>query len=125
MVTDRRRARIRGASTLGCLVSLVLTVGVLYYGITLGRVWWRYKELQNRMETAARFGQTQSVDQITRQLQAEAQDLGIPPEGRRFRITKSDAPASITISTSYTEHVSLPLLDRSFSFHPSVTQKFF
>jgi hypothetical protein len=125
MVTGQRNVRARGASTLGCLLSLVLTVGVVYYGINLGRVWWRYKELQNSMETAARFGQTQSVDQISRQLQAEAQDLGIPPEGRRFKIVKTDAPAAITISTSYTEQVDLPLFKRSFSFRPSVTQKFF
>lgn len=125
MVAGHPRGPTRGASTLGCLGSLVVTLAVMYYGINLGRVWWRYKELQNSMETAARFAQTQSVDQVSRQLQAEAQDLGIPPEGRRFKITKVDAPASITISTSYQEQVDLPLLRRSFSFHPSVTQKFF
>ena len=125
MVTRRGGRSDRGASGLGCVLSLVLTVGVLYYGINLGRVWWRYKELQNAMETAARFGQTQTVDQVTRQLQAEATDLGVPPAGRVFKVTKMDGPPRITISTSYTEEVKLPLFHRVFEFRPSVTQKFF
>jgi hypothetical protein len=125
MVTRRSKEGIRGAGAFGCLLSLVLTIGVLYYGLNLGRVWWRYKELQSRMDTAARFAQTQTIDQVTRQLQADARDIGVPPAGQVFKITRVDGPPRITISTSYTEEVNLPLLHKIFAFHPSVTHKFF
>ena len=35
----------RGASTLGCLVSVVLFLGALYYGVHIGGVYWRYYSL--------------------------------------------------------------------------------
>ena len=36
-----RRGR-RGASMLGCLVSVVLFLAALYYGVHIGGVYWRY-----------------------------------------------------------------------------------
>jgi len=123
MVTRRRLGR-RGVSTIGCLASLVVTLVVLYYGINLGRVWWRYWEIRDRMKTAARYGAGQTEEQIRHQLIQEAQEVGVPAEAQRFRINKTDHPQSVTISTVYTETVDLPLLKRSFTFRPTVTQKF-
>ena len=52
MVTETRRGR-RGASTLGCLVAVLLFMAVLYYGVDLGRVYWSYYRLIVEMEQAA------------------------------------------------------------------------
>jgi len=122
MVTSFATRR-RGASTVGCLLSLMLTLGMLYYGTALGRIWWRYRSLLDRMETEARFAGSQSDDQVVRQLQSDALDIGIPAEGHRFRIERIEVPRGITISTSYQERVDLPLLHKTFSFHPSVSQR--
>ncbi len=47
-----RRAR-RGASTLGCLVSVALFLGALYYGVHIGGVYWRYYSLLDDMRQQA------------------------------------------------------------------------
>ena len=42
MVTRRR-----GASTLGCLVMLLLVAAGVYFGVNVGEVYWRYYEYQD------------------------------------------------------------------------------
>lgn len=114
----------RGASTGGCLLSIVILVVVLYYGINLGRVWYRYWEIQDRMKVAARYSQNQSNTQILTQLKNDAHDIGLPPGAATFRITRVDHPPSITITTEYREDVDLPLFKRTFVFRPKVFLSF-
>jgi hypothetical protein len=123
MVT-RDPARRRGASGLGCLVSVVLVAVVLYYGIPLGRMWWRYWEITDRMKSAARFSGNQTDAQILAQLRADAAEIGLPAEATRFRIQRLRNPTfMVVISTSYRETVNLPLLRRSFEFKPEVSMR--
>ena len=35
----------RGASSTGCLISLLVFVGLLYYGVHIGEVYFRYYRL--------------------------------------------------------------------------------
>ena len=123
MVTGRILGSRRGASTVGCLTSVLVLVAIVYYGINLGEVWWRYYTLKDRMNTAARFALTQTVDQINRQLQNEVTEIGLPSEARKFVIKKTEAPPSITISTQYKERVELPFLHRDITFKPVVSHK--
>jgi len=123
-MVNRHRLGRRGVSAIGCVASLLVVLALLFYGINLGRVWWRYWELRDRMKTAARFGVSQSTEQINRQLVADAEDIGLPREAQKFRIQRTEVPASITISTVYSEKVDLPLLKRTFTFRPTVTQRF-
>jgi hypothetical protein len=53
MVTDRGQRR--GASGLGCLVSIALLAALLYYGVHIGGVYLRYYELLDDMKEQARF----------------------------------------------------------------------
>ena len=45
----------RGASSTGCLISLLIFVGLLYYGVNIGEVWFRYYQLVDEMKTQARL----------------------------------------------------------------------
>ena len=119
----KRQAR-RGASTAGCLLSVVVLMVVLYYGVNFGRVWWRYWEIQDRMKAAARYSQNQSDAQIQTQLRADVRDLGLPPTAASFRIVRVAHPPSITISTVYREEIDLPLIKRTLTFQPKITQRF-
>lgn len=113
----------RGASTLGCLFSLMITMVVLYYALNIGRVWWRYYELLDRMESSARFASSTPDDEILRNLQAEVREIGLPLEAARFQIVRRQAPREITITTEYRERVELPFVHRTFTFKPSVHQR--
>jgi len=113
----------RGASTTGCLFSLLITAVVAYYGVNLGQVWWRYYELLDRMKTVARFANVNTDAQIVSQLQGDAQELSIPGTPLRFRVVRTENPNAISISTSYEEKVELPFVHRTFTFKPSVDQR--
>ena len=54
MVTDRGSRR-RGASSKGCLLSLLVLAAALYYGFNIGPVYMRYYRLANAMDEQARI----------------------------------------------------------------------
>ena len=81
MVSLRPR---RGASTLGCLVSMALFLAALYYGIHIGGIYWRYYQLTDDMRQQAIFARQNTDDVIQGRLIAQADSLlGNAP---RFRI---------------------------------------
>jgi len=54
MVTRVLRGR-RGASSTGCLVSLLFWSGRLYYGVNIGELFFRYYRLLDEMQTQAQL----------------------------------------------------------------------
>ena len=112
----------RGASTTGCLVSLLILVAVLYYGVNIGEVYFRYYRLLDEMKTQARLAAALDNGTIQRRIQAAIQDIGVPEEaGTELTITRRPSPREITIETTYRESVHLPLFDHTFRFHPKAT----
>jgi len=121
MVIGRRGNR-RGASNIGCLISLVLFVAAIYYGINIGQVWLRYYQLVDEMEVSARLAPSLTDPVIRRRLEAKVDDLKLPPEAAKFTITRSGKPRSITIETQYSETVDLPLFNHTFVFTPKAVE---
>jgi hypothetical protein len=116
--------RTRGASTLGCLFSILITMVVLYYGVNVGRVWWRYYELVDRMQSAARFAITRPVPETMRRLQADVEALDLPAEAKKFKIQRVQATGVISITTTYQEIIEFPFVRRTVTFNPSVSQRY-
>jgi len=119
MVTPAR-SRNRGASTIGCLFTILIFVAVLYYGIDIGRIYWNYYRLEDEMQTSARFASTRSDEQIIKHLVGVSQDLGLPPEAQRFSIRRSQQPPVVTIKTSYHVELELPFRRRTLVMRPEV-----
>ena len=112
-------ARRRGASSVGCLISLMLFVGFLYYGVNIGEVWIRYYRLVDEMKTQARLASALDDGTIRRRVQAAITELGVPEAaGEQLVIVRSVQPREIRIETSYNQSVSLPLFHHTFKFHP-------
>jgi len=104
----------RGASSLGCLVSLALFLVAAYYGIHVGGIYWRYYQLQDDMRQQAIFARQNTDDVIQRRLAAQADSLlGNAPQ---FRIQRTNS--RVIIDTEYRESVDLPLLKRTFTLRP-------
>jgi hypothetical protein len=112
--------RRRGASTLGCLVAIMIFMAILYYGVDIGRTYWNYYRLKDEMETSARFAQTQPDEQIHRHLIGVAQDLGLPAAAQRFVIRRTERPPLVTIRTSYTVELVLPFTRKLITLKPVV-----
>ena len=121
MVTGAVRAR-RGASSVGCLISLLLLVAALYYGVNIGELYFRYYRLLDEMQSQAQLAPSLDDGTIRRRIQAAAQDIGLPPESQQISIVRRASPREIVIETHYTESVDLPFFNHTFDFHPKATQ---
>jgi hypothetical protein len=109
----RLRGR-RGSSTLGCVFSLVLFLGSLYYGVHIGQVYLRFYRLQDAMRFQAQLAPNVDDGVITKRLAATADSLlGQQP---RFRIDR--AQRRITIQTEYSDRVDLPFFKHIFLLRP-------
>jgi hypothetical protein len=121
MVKSWHRDR-RGGSTSGCLVSLVILVVGIYAGIHFGKPWVKYYELVDEMRVSARLAPTLSDAVIRRRLEQKADELQLPPEAKKFIITRSGKPRRIVISTEYSETVTIPLVTHTFLFQPQAEE---
>ena len=117
------RAR-RGASSSGCLLSLLIFVAVLYYGVNIGEVYFRYYRLLDEMQSQARLAAGLDDGTIRRRVQAAVDEIGLPDSAgsRQLLVRRTATPRQIVIETRYSEMVSLPFFNHSFSFHPRATQ---
>ncbi len=114
-----RRRNVHGASTLGCLFTIMLLMVVLYYGIDAGRMYWDFYKFEDEMETSARFASTQSDDQIRQHLKGVAQDLGLPAEAQRIVIRRTEHPPVVSIRSQYTIELVLPFTHKEITLRPA------
>ncbi len=103
---------------MGCVVSLVLFAAALYYGVNIGELYWRQYQLLDEMRTQARLAPTLPDPVIRRRLATKAEELALPPEAHKFKITRGGTPRLIIIETEYSDSLDLPLLHRAFVFRP-------
>ncbi|HLQ59723.1 MAG TPA: hypothetical protein VK113_09425 [Gemmatimonadales bacterium] len=120
----RVRATRRGVTSSGCLLSLLILVAVLYYGVNIGEVYFHYYRLLDEMQTETRIASGLDDGTIRRRIQAAIEEIGLPDSagGRQLQIRRSASPREIVIETRYSEVVSLPFFNHSFSFHPRAAQ---
>ena len=110
----------RGSSTMGCLFSLLMFVGALYFGLPIGQAYWQYTQLHDEMRRAVRFAQTSSDDEMLRQILFRVDQLGLPSQARRVRINRVQASRRISIQTAWSVIVELPFTQREVRFAPRV-----
>lgn len=114
MVTRPRR----GASSLGCLVSLLVIAAIAYFGFNVAEVYLRYFEFRDAMQQEARFAARRSDADIRRRLRAKADSMGLPEAAGRVRVRR--AQRHISISSEYYDNIELPLMVREVYFNPHV-----
>ena len=114
----------RGASSSGCLLSLLIFVAALYYGVNIGEVYFRYYRLLDEIQSEARLSAGLDDNTIRHRIQAAVDEIGLPESAgdENLRIERTISPREIVIQTQYSESVSLPLFNHTFTFHPRATQ---
>jgi hypothetical protein len=117
MVTDRR-----GASTLGCLFSMLIVAALIYFGVNVGGPYLRYYQFRDAMEQEARFAQRKTDAQIVTALRLKADSLALPAPA--FKINIRRTTSRITIWTDYAETIDFPFVTRDISFRPVVERAF-
>ena len=113
----------RGASSSGCLLTLLIFVAALYYGVNIGEVYFRYYRLLDEMQTQTRVASALDDGTIRRRIQAAVEEIGLPEAaGTNLVIRRTAFPREIVVETRYGETVSLPFFNHTFSLHPRATQ---
>jgi hypothetical protein len=99
-------------------------VALLYYGVNIGEVYFRYYRLLDEMQTEARLSPGLDDGTIRRRIQAAVDEIGLPDSAgsRQLQVVRMASPRQIVIETRYSETVSLPLFNHRFAFHPRTTQ---
>lgn len=110
----------RGASKLGCLVTLLLGATIAYFGVNVGEVYLRYYRFRDAMTQEARFARQNNDDAIRTHLRALADSLDLPDEAGAVKVRRTGT--RITISSEYHETVEFPMYVRTLRFTPSVTE---
>jgi hypothetical protein len=118
----RPHAGARGASSTGCLFSLLVFVAALYYGVNIGELFFRYYRLLDEMDSQARIAAGLDNGTIARRIAGAVQDIGVPDSAARVVVRRTLSPREITITTAYSETVDLPFFTHTFVFHPKATQ---
>ena len=108
----------RGASSLGCLIPLLILAVVIYFAIDFGTAYFRYYQFKDAMRQEARFSYERTDEQINKHLVALADTLELPVGANLITILRS--PSSVSISSDYDEVITLPFKqERVLHFHPS------
>ena len=124
MVTGTaRRLGARGASSRGCLFSLLIFVAMLYYGVNIGEVFFRYYRLVDELDSQARIASVLDNGTIQRRVAAAVEEIGLPDSAGRISVRRSSSPREITIESVYSETVDLPFFNYTFLLHPKATQR--
>ena len=108
----------RGASTVGCLLPLLIAALVVYIGRDFGEAYFRYYQYRDAMREEARFATIRSDDVIASHLRTLVDSLGLPRNAGAVRI--SHTRDGITIWSDYYETIQLPLNhEKTIHFHPT------
>jgi hypothetical protein len=111
-------SRATGRSRLGCLVALLALTVALYFGVTIGEVYWKFYRYQDAMQQEARFAQMRTDQAIAGRLASVAESLGLPEAARQVEVRRDQAARRIYITAVYSDHVEFPAFVRTFHFAP-------
>ena len=111
MVSSRR-----GLSSLGCLVSLLVTAAVVYFAINIGEHYFRFYQYQDAMRQEVKFAAHNSDALILRHLREQADSLGLPEAAGEVSLQRDGR--HIELESEYYVHIELPLVVREVRFNP-------
>lgn len=114
--------RARGASSLGCLFSLLVIVAVIYFGVNVGAPYFRYYQFRDAMQQETRFAERKSDSEMLRTLRLKADSLALPATAQKINVRRT--PGRIVIWTDYTETIEFPFVTREVTFRPVVESSF-
>ncbi len=108
----------RGASSLGCLFTMLLLAACAYFGLNIGQAYWNFYQYEDAMKQELRFNGLRPDSLILAHLWLQADSLGLPEDAKEISIERDPHTRTIRLSADYAEQIELPLTVRTFMFHP-------
>jgi hypothetical protein len=106
----------RGATKLGCLVSLLFVAALGYFGFPAGEKYSRFFQYQDAMAQEVRFHAQSTIPEIRDRLRLVADSLDLPGDAGIVLVKKNGK--QITIEAHYDETFDLPGFKREVHFEP-------
>lgn len=118
-----RLVRRGGASRLGCLIWLLVSAVVVYYGAQIGGVYFTYWRIRQEMQSQARLAPSIDDATIHRRLLRKMVELRLPDEARRnVTVRRLARPREIRIRTEYQQPLELPFISYTLTLTPEARQ---
>lgn len=111
------RARA-GRSSVGCLFALLIVAAVVYFGINVGQAYWNFYQYEDAMKQELKFNGARPDSVILAHLWTEADSLALPEDAKEIDIDRDPRARTIHVAADYTLEIELPLMVRTFVFHP-------
>lgn len=111
MVTIRR-----GRSSLGCLFTMLILAAIVYFGVNIGEVYFRFYQYQDAMRQEVRFAAHNNDAVILRHLREQVDSLGLPEAAGLVTLQRDGR--HIEMESEYYEYVELPLTVKEVRFNP-------
>ncbi len=121
MVTARWATR-DGKSRIGCLLTILMLILIVYTGVNVGQVYYRYWMVLDEMKTQARMAPGLTDDVIRRRVLQRIEELELPSEARTIRIRRTARPREIFIGTSWQDTLIFPLYKHPIRLAPEARQ---
>ena len=112
----------RGATKLGCLMTLLIVAAVGYFGAGAGEAYWRFFNYQDAMKQEATYRSQQPIPQLRARLRVLADSLGLPSDAGIVSIKRT--AHEIFIEAHYDEVIVLPGYSREIHFEPKAQGRF-
>jgi type II secretory pathway pseudopilin PulG len=109
-----------GKVPVGFLATLAVIGILIYLGIAPARGYIRYYQMKDEMQVQARFASNATDADIRRRLRTKASELGLPADAQRITVRRRGRPREITVSTSWTDTVSVFLFAVPITYRPQV-----
>ena len=107
-----------GKVGLGCLLVVLILAAAAYFGVNIGRTYWRFYEYQDAISQEVKFNADKPDSLLLAHLRAAADSLGLPEDAWQLTIQRDRRARRIVISADYTEPIEFPLMVKLISFHP-------
>lgn len=117
MVTSRR-----GATKLGCLMTLLVVAAIGYFGANAGERYWRFYNYQDAMKQEVMFRAKQPIPQLRARLRQIADSLGLPEDAGIVSVRRT--ANEIFIEAHYEEVIEFPGFKREVHFEPKAQGRF-
>jgi len=114
----------RGASTMGCLVFMLIAGVIIYAGFKVGEAYWSFFEVRHKTREAlnwAAAGSPKSEGEITKRVIDNVTQIGVALSSQNIRISQTTDTLTITVSCG--QEVEFPYYTLPLDFTTTQTEE--